>query len=117
MTPYIKEKVIEKAKEINPNCGALVAFIAGAEYRDSLGTGASSEQLQDATIPLEACKKGNELVGKEIERLRKNCQTIIEWVHDAGIKNVSLDDKKGMALYHIKHLALDSLNTKEGNDV
>jgi hypothetical protein len=57
-----------------------------------------------------------EKADKMAEALSKN----LEWIASTGIKNVAIDDKKGMALYSIKHLsqtALSSYNTnqKENN--
>lgn len=51
---------------------------------------------------------------EKAQRLADALEKIIEWVNDTGIKNVAIDDKKGMALYHSKHLSLNALQKWRG---
>lgn len=68
-----------------------------------------------SSIVSEVMKRVNESEAKdkEIERLRGLMQKMMEWVNDAGLKEVALDSKPGMAIYHIKHLLIEALQTKE----
>jgi hypothetical protein len=45
----------------------------------------------------------------KVGELTKTLETILEWVKDSGKQEVNLDDKPGMALYHIKWLATNAL--------
>lgn len=49
---------------------------------------------------------------QEIARLRNALEKSLEWIADVGQREVSLEDKKGMALYHIRWLAKNVLENQ-----
>lgn len=53
-----------------------------------------------------------ESLEQENERLRKIFVKILQWIDDAGLKEVAIDNKIQVALYHCKHLATNALNHK-----
>jgi hypothetical protein len=69
-----------------------------------------------ASITDEAVKrlKAYDELRIEAQRLADALEKIIEWANDSGMKEVAIDDKKGMALYHSKHLALNALQQWRG---
>lgn len=50
-----------------------------------------------------------EILKAENEKMRKALEKSLEWIADIKQKDIPLDDKKGMALYHIKWLATEAL--------
>jgi hypothetical protein len=64
-------------------------------------------QLTDAQCT--AWVAGASQYAGRVRELEAAHEKILEWVKDSGMKNVALDNKPGMALYHIKWLATNAL--------
>lgn len=47
---------------------------------------------------------------------RTALRNIIIWCEESGLKNIALDDKKGMAIYHSLHLAKNALADYRGKE-
>jgi hypothetical protein len=70
-------------------------------------------------LALEDGAKQNIALKEKADKMAEALSKNLEWIASTGIKNVAIDDKKGMALYSIKHLsqtALSSYNTNKNEN-
>jgi hypothetical protein len=94
---YPKEYLI-RCKGDDPRSGWVVVC-----YRTAEQMLYAASQFDYAEYLLESA------TSDRVGELEQALKTILEWVNDSGLKDVALDDKPGMALYHIKWLATNAL--------